>query len=343
MEYRMISPDAAKDMKSYLVPGIAEDPEFNEYLYFAAIKEDGGLCGLLCVDPATDESEIKSIGMSPEYSGKGYGSELLHFAMTELAQLIQENGSSSVPLSVSFSTEKPGSEKLSDFFEKNGFFLGDTCPEYQIRLSTISENGVMRATEHKDKLKGLVSLKEVSNAALNAYSNKLIKSGIYPGISRDGLDDTVSVCYMPDGEICGCALFNELYSGVLQNIWINVSLEASNTAVFPLMMAESLRRAKEKFPDNIRVSFFATEAESEKLINQMFPEEKAFSKILTYTKNLPAGWKEDRIDNPVFELVSADNMCCKDCVHNTGMAMECAKYLIKPEAVVAGGSCDYHA
>ena len=338
----MISPDVAKDMKGYLAHGIADDPASAEYLYFAAVKEDGGLCGLLCIDPAENESEIKSIGLSPEYCGKGYGSGLLHAAMTELAQIVKETGRDSVKLSASFGMEKPGSERLLWFFEKNGFSQSDICNEYMIRLSTISENVMMKSVERKNTLKGVVSIKDVTDTALNAYSNRLIKAGLYPGISREGLDDTVSVCYMPDGEILGCALFNELSIGVLQNIWINVSLEASNSAVFPLMLAESLRRAKEKFPDNIRVSFLAAEDESERLLNQMFPEEKPCSKAVTCIKDLPAGWKEDRQDTTVFEIISSDNMCCKDCVHNTGMAMECAKYLIKPEAVAAGGMCDYH-
>ena len=205
MDYTMISPEAAIAVKGYLMPGVAEHPAFSKLFFYAAVKEDGALTGLLAIDPAKDGAEILSIGMSPEYCGKGYGSGLLQFAADDLIRKLREASLTDMRLTVNFTTREEDGGKLPNFFNKNGFFSEDDCPVYQVSLSQMKEAPYLKEALGRKRPGSLARLGDTPGFAVNAFGNKIRQEGLYPGINRAELDEGVSVCYMPDKEILACA------------------------------------------------------------------------------------------------------------------------------------------
>ncbi|MCR5486285.1 MAG: GNAT family N-acetyltransferase [Lachnospiraceae bacterium] len=343
MEYRKISPDAAREAKGYLMPEVQDHPDFEELLFYGAVKEDGGLTGLLAIDPDVEDAQILSIGMSPEYCRKGYGSELLRFAMRDLVSLIGEASLDFLPLRASFRGEASGEDPLGRFLVQNGFFPESQCPAYCIPLSVMAKAPMLKEAMERKTLSGVLPLKEAPDYAVNALSARCRKDGLYPGISRAGLDEEISMCYLPDREIEGCVLFEKEMEGTLQNTWMYVSEEASGKMVFPMMLSEALKQALKSCPEDTGVSILAAEEESRELLEKIFPGEEPVSEYLTYIRILSAGRESlPEADDPVFEEVTEEGMCCRDCALSKGQVFSCGKYKRKPDAVINGEGCLYY-
>ena len=75
MKYELISPESARALEGYIPKYVLENPGFDSLFFYAAVEESGGAVGLAAVDPIVDGPELLSIGISPDYEGKGYGSE----------------------------------------------------------------------------------------------------------------------------------------------------------------------------------------------------------------------------------------------------------------------------
>lgn len=341
MDYRMISPDAARAAKGYLMPGVAEHPDFEKLFFYAAVEENGALTGLLAIDPAKEEAELLSIGMSPEYCGKGYGSGLLQFAAKDLIGKAREASLPGLRLAVNFILKEEEEDRLSGFFRENSFFPEEDCPVYRVPLSVMKEAPYLKEALKRRRPAGLLKLAEVPGGAVNAFGNKILQEGLYPGLNRQELDEEISVCYMPDKEILACALFAKEKAGLIRNTWMYVSPEASEKLIFPLMLAESLEQALKSHSGETPVEIMAAEKASADLFEKIFAEIRPSFRIASYVRLLPADEPGKPSDELVFEEVSAEHMYCKDCVHNTGKLMECAIYSRKPDAVVSGESCLY--
>ncbi len=342
MEYKMISPEAALSVKQFLYPGVAEDPDLSKFFFYGAIKDDGGLTGLLALDPALNGMRILSIGMSPDFCGKGYGSALLEAAVRDVEKKAGEKENSGITVRAEFVQRTDEAKKLSDFFEKNAFLLEEACPFYRMTLLEAGDTELIRKAEKKEKPAGLVSLKEVSDKALKNFSNRVINKGLYPGIRREGLEENVSIFYMPEkDEIEGCLLFEKETDGSLINTWLYVSKEALPKMTFQYMFLEAYERAVKIYPQETGVGFLAYEKESDRMILREFPKIRPESEICTCVRALVMGENERGQDDPVFEEISLENMCCKDCIYNKGKVMECDKYSVKSDAVLEGGSCLY--
>ena len=305
MKYRMISPEAARAVKQYIIPGVEESPDFDEYFFYAAIQDNGGLTGLLVIDPAQSGMVVRSIGMSPEFCNKGYGSELLRYAMRDIATKLKEANVSSVELRAGFSTKSGKEDQLSAYLYKNGFLMEDECPVYRIPLAKAMSAPILKDATKREKPEGLHSLKDIPNPAVNAFSNKVLHEGLFPSIRRQGLDPEVSVCFMPGKEILGCALFEETADDTLQNVWVYVSNDASaaNKMIFLLMLAECLRQALKKYKPTTQICILAVEDVSKDLLHKVFPGEKPVHTLQSHMRLLLAPMDGPMDDDPVFEEV----------------------------------------
>ena len=336
MKYELISPESARALEGYIPKYVLENPGFDSLFFYAAVEESGGAVGLAAVDPIVDGPELLSIGISPDYEGKGYGSELLSFISADLFDKNSEERFFSASVNLSPSAW----EKLDHFLVKNHFAKEEDSPVYHVTLSAAADAQILKAAA--SPLKGILPLKEVPDQKLRIFSHTVVQNGLFHSISRKELDEDVSLFYIPENDVRGCVLFAPGADGFLQNTWIYIDPEYSGTATLAHLLAEALRVVSEKYPPDTRVSFIMVEENSRALIRKVFPDIEPASEIRLYERLLTGS--EDaagRRDEPQFEEVSEKNMCCSSCAHCTGNIFACEIYARKPDAVVDGESCLY--
>ncbi len=338
MRYELISPESARALEGFLPQYVLDNPDFNKLFFYAATGDDGGAVGVAAVDPLALEPELLSIGISSSFEGKGYGSALLSFICTDLFEKQGEEclirASMNLPLS--------DWGKLEYFFTKNNFVLNEDSPVYNVKLSEAMDSEILKNAASRASLKGLLQLKDVPDNKLRVFSHSIVNKGLFNSIGRNGLDEDVSIFYMPGDEIAACALFAK--SGdVLQNTWVYVDPELSGGMTFASLLSEAAGYASKKYPPDTVVSFIAVEDNSRELIKKVLPDIEPATEIRTYTKLL-TGLDDTSLegrDDPQFEEVSEGNMCCADCANSMGEIFECRIYSRKPDAVVDGESCLY--
>ncbi|MCR4657313.1 MAG: GNAT family N-acetyltransferase [Lachnospiraceae bacterium] len=338
MRYELISPESAGALKGFLPQEILDNPGFDRFFYYAAIGDDGGAVGVAAVDPAVSGPELLSIGVSTEFEGKGYGSALLAHICSDLFKRQEEerfiSASANLPLS--------SWERIGSFLIKNNFVLYEDSPVYHVRLSDAADSQILKSASGRSPSGGFLRLKDVPDNKLRVFSHSVVNKGIFHSITKNGLDQDVSVFYMPEDEIRACALFTEGKGGVLQNTWVYLDPELTGGMTFALLLAKVAEYAMEKYSQDTVVSFITAEENSRELIRKILPDTEPVSEIRTYTKMLTGiDPLEGGKDDPRFEEFSERNMCCADCANSYGKMLECAIYSRKPDAVTDGESCLY--
>ncbi len=333
MRYELISPESARSLEGFLPGFVLEDPDFSEYLFYAAIGDDGGAVGVAAVDPVTDAPELLSIGISSEYTGKGYGSGLLSAIIKDLFERIGEERL----LSATFNLTPSGWEKVMPFFINNGFVIGEDSPVYHLKLKDALDSPALKG---KTGLKGIMSLKDVPDRILRLFNNKISTLGYGIRVNKTVQDPDVSVLYVKDERIVSCALFNRVSDELLQNIWVYEDPEYTGDSTLGALLSEAASNASKKYQPDTVVSFMPVRDESRELFNMILPEMEPVSYIRTLTKMLTADNAERRSE-PVFEEFSEKSMCCADCARSMGNVLQCEVYLRKPDAVTDGEGCLY--
>ena len=88
VRFSIIGPKDAMVNPGFIVPWVMESKDFSDYTFYAAIADER-LAGILVADKKIFEPEILSIGISPEYQGKGLGTAILEYAEYDI--LIYDN------------------------------------------------------------------------------------------------------------------------------------------------------------------------------------------------------------------------------------------------------------
>ena len=347
-----IDTELARHFSGFILPTVAEDPDFDQFTFFAAISGDT-LCGILVFDIKEFEPEILSIGVSTEYENRGIAKKLLAYALSDLFSCFDVDAMEELPNQVSARVvEHVGAlGKMEHLLTGAGFEPVEKGQFYQVSMKDVRNNQYLQNPKVLSKLNKpgdhlrFLSLKDTPHSLVNAFSNRLIAQDSFPGIEMDELDEDLTVFGIRDNSIEMCILFLKENQGVLQNNFMYLADTAGmGNAALMYMASFAANAAVQKLSDDISLNFWISSDTTKKLIDYIFPEavcaqEAAFYELplkkLKHIHDLrfTADLEFNRIEND--QLTCAN---CKHCIEN--MVTECEKYLQKPDPVFEGGDCE---
>ena len=347
MNIEIMSPRDAFKFKQFMTPWVFQSKDKDKYIYYAAI-ENNILMGMLVMDPKEDEPEILSIAVSPDYCNRGVATGLLRNAVYRHILKYGDDLDLSNRFIACFPTVHENAHILKKLFSSAGFRLPEEGAFYTCKVSDIAEGKILhdqRAMKmlESGKLK-IKPLKDIEKARLNFFGNKLVESGVFPGVSSDFFDQDVSYFKLDsDGNICSCMMFLEEEDGVLNNALAYMDPLHNSHQDLLFVFTASAEAIEKKFPPDAVVNFLAINDTSVKLIEKLIPNAKNVESAMFFElpfEDAPVLGVEEKYGDMEMNLVSEENMVCARCRYCQNLTTECDKYYQKPDLVLDGGSCE---
>ena len=286
--YKRIDTDLALEFADYILPVVAEDTEFERYLCYAVLDE-GHLVGLLVADPRRIGPEILSIGLSPVYQKKGLARELLSFALEDMVTMY--DGSEDVDMNYFGATILADPElayRLSCIFEQCGFKPESEGIFYETSVGSISDSPALQNPAVIDYLSGekgrkkFCCFKDLSGKQIRAFGNKLAEENISDGIVPEELEEDISYFGLQEEMVSSGILFFKENKGTLQNALLyRVKEDTLPNDLIRLLTASAVAACK-KYPKETRLSFWAGDEVTRKLILKIFPDAVPAQRMITY-------------------------------------------------------------
>ena len=286
--YKRIDAELASEFKDYILPAVAEDPDFDQYLFYAVLDE-GHLVGLLAADPRRIGPEILSIALSPEYQGKGLARELLAYTLEDMAAMY--DGSEGGPenyFGATILTEPIIASRLSGVFLSCGFKPDSEGTFYEVTVGDIKGNptlqnpSMLTYVTGADGKKKFRPLKDVPKQELLAFGNYLANKNIIPGIVPEKLEDKISILGYKGDCIKTGILFYKENEGTIQNALLYRMEEETLPADLLHLLTSSAQEVTKNYPDNTKLSFWAGDEVTKKLILKIFPDAVPTQRMITY-------------------------------------------------------------
>ena len=143
VRFEVIGPDAAMANPGFILPWVIESKDFSEYTFFAAIADER-LAGILVADKRIYEPEILSIGISPEFQGKGIGSALLEFAEYDILSAYDDDEADTDNRITAYAYGEPQTlVPVRRIFEKSGFTASEKGYFVEATLEMLIGNRVV--------------------------------------------------------------------------------------------------------------------------------------------------------------------------------------------------------
>ena len=349
LEFEIISPDLAKDMKSFMLPYIL-DGDFDDYTYFAAV--DGmRFVGLVVADTTVVAPRILSIGISDGYQNKGIGTQLLEFAVNNILGSYDEE-ELSLPNSISAWVAGKGNEyeALKRVFEKNSFKPEDEGKGFLTTVEEVSDCDVLISGKMATKVKHLkqkgelVSLRKIKPQMLNVFSNYLVQNDLYETIKREELDEDLSYFGVRDGEIHSCILFAKEENNRLRNTFLYQNDKKTSPDKLLYLLSVCAFEALNRLKLSTELLFWIDKSVTEKLITQLVPQAVVIYTAARYTLTFDDIHKlsAERYESENMELVENKNLACGNCIYCTQDVVKCKIYSRKPSGVLEGEECPDH-
>ncbi len=351
IRFAIIGHDDALANREFILPWIAERKNFGDYTCCAAYTDEQ-IAGLLIADPKIYEPEILSIGVSPEYEGKGIGTALVEFAVYTLLAEYDDNEAETDNCIIANIYHTPENmAAIKKVFEKCGFTADEKGRFKETTVKKLKDNpivqnqDVIKKLESAEGKKGFCSLKDADRNLVRAFGNYLAKNEIFPGIDPEELDEDITMFGINDGEIMACILFGKENDGVIQNMFLynkDTDLTSSKNVLY-LLTASSCAILK-KYPESVRLSFFTGNATAQRLVEKIFPDAESKEEHVRFELPLAdlIGNADDRFTDDIgFTPVENASMVCKNCKYCTESVISCQKFHQKPDGVMDGGECRF--
>lgn len=344
MNIEIMNASQAKEFNDFILPQVLEDDNFDKYTFYAAIEDDR-LCGLLVCDTVITGPEILSVGVSSEYTGRHIATELITYAIADITGSYSDE-ELSFPNRIGAMVMEGDTDisAICHILDNCGFFLAEENSYYQITGDMLRDNKYLDSPKVLKKMSDmkLVPLKDLSKKMFRSLLNELYEKVNLKGIDMEALDGDISYFGIVDDKIISCILFAKESDGYLYNQYLyqNPDIGLSERLIY--LIAKSAQAIRDKYPEDIIITFLTMNETSEKLVKNIFADAKKTGSLRNY--EFAFGYDENAIaarmnDELSFEPVREDFMVCKGCRFTTGNAIECKKYLQKPDGVVSGGEC----
>ena len=349
----LLSKEQALDMKGFILPHIFSLPESDKFWYFMAANEKKQPLGLMVIAPCHPEAELLSIGVSPEFSGQGVGTELLSYGIEKVTEA-KISG-----IRMTYGLPPLEWDILDRFVRNSGFFMDEEENySYVGTLQQLSQNTYLKGTETFKQVCSLDSLTEMEKRKLEIIlrEKNLINSEILgecdPKISYVWKEDNIEAMF----------LLSPLTDGVLINLY--TWMGSSSPQKLLTLMQKSMSQAVEIYPMETEVIFTCLGKAGEKLLHYFLPQAKVITEFRSYYHTAMEK-EEDRIEFDEEEEEAAvkqtpdetriaywedmrpqpaedtDLVCC-DCRYRMdGNLLSCEKYERKPGIVLYGGDCPF--
>ena len=225
MEYSIITKEQADLIRGFVAEDIYEGFAENNRFAVCATKE-GVLCGVGIFDAKT-LMEIEDIVVLPQYRGK-LEIKLLNIILGAFGKLPCE----AVKMDI---YEDPETEVLKKALEDSGFKETGRSILYRFPITDLCNNPRFGSVSSKE---GICSLFEVTNTAKKAFSNLLIRKGLYRNFLSGDISDTLSTVYLQEERIMGCVLVKIMDEASFYLEFVYVDPKAKKYAL-PAMLRES--------------------------------------------------------------------------------------------------------
>jgi len=286
--YKRIDAELASEFKDYILPVVADDPDFDQYLFYAVLDE-GHLVGLLAADPRKIGPEILSIALSPAYQGKGLARELLAYTLEDMVTMY--DGSEGDPenyFGATILADPECASRLSGIFLACGFKPDSEGTFYEATVGDIKSN---TSLQNPDIMKYVTSaggkrqfrpVKDVPYQEILAFGNYMAKKNIIAGIVPDELEDDISILGYEGDVIKTGILFFKENNGTLQNTMLYRLKDESLPMDLIRLLTASAMAITKNYSDDTRLSFWAGDDQTKNLILKLFPKAVPTQRMITY-------------------------------------------------------------
>lgn len=349
-----LSKEQALEMKGFILPHVLSLPENHKFWYFMAVNEEKYPLGLMVIAPYYPEAELLSIGVSPDFSGKGVATELLSYGIEK----VTEAKISGLRMTYSLSPfEWSGLDRL---MKHSGFYMDEEENySYVGTLQQLSKNTYLNEESNLKEVCSLESLTEMERRMVEIIlrEKNLISSSIL-----NECDPRNSFVWKENG-VEAMFLLSPLTDGVLVNLFTWMGSNSPKKLL--TLMQKSFHQAIASYSMETEVLFTCLGKAGEKLVHYFLPEAEIVTELRSYyhkalekeeytiefeeeeeeivaEKKIPdesrrAYW-EDMKPQPAEDT----GLVCSDCSYRFGEdLLSCEKYYRKPGSVLYGGLCPY--
>ena len=344
MNIEVMSSLQAREFKDFIMPAVLEDDRFDKYTFYAGI-EDERLCGILVCDPVITAPEILSVGVSNEYTGRHIATELINYAIIDIiSSYSEEELSFPNRIGAMVMVGDTDVSAICHILDNCGFVLANEDSYYEVTGDMLRDNKYIDSPMVTKKMKDMefVALKDINGRMLKVFLNELYNKVNMKNIDINELDGDVSYFGVVDGKIVSCILFAKESEGYIYNQYLYQSPEIGLSERLIYLIAKSAEAVREKYPEDITLSFLTLNETSEKLIKKIFDGARKTGALRNY--EFAFGYDENAIDVRMsedlsFEPVTEKNMVCCGCKFTSGNVLECKRFVQKPDDVLDGGEC----
>ncbi len=341
MKYAVMDAAQAAEFSGFVQPHVRGDKDWDKFCFFCAFDEENGLGGLLVLDPKLPRAEVLSVGVSPAVQGQGVAHGLLSFAVE---QLMEHNVGE---VGISHVAPVGQWDVLDSLFSGCGFEQESESQVFQISVADLLEIPAVKKQAAKKEFPYVVSMEKLSGYILRNFSSQVVNAGLFFPIERREYRQDLSMFRLDGDEVVACFLIRELSPGKLENSWSYLSSKGNHSMALLDAFAAAAVAAADCCPGETLVSFACVTPAGENLLRHLLPGHDAVSLQRSYVRDLNEPPHNERGEERTppdmqLDLVTIDELVCKNCVHCTEAFDACVKYIRKPGAVLYGGDCKYY-
>ena len=231
------------------------------------VSEDGVACGAIAGVLKEHVFIIKSLYISPDYRGKGYGSDLLDFLRYFLRNHTKVQG-----IMISYTITEEEHLSLQPFLEKAFFQQEEDWGRtiYGIKLKDVKESPLYDVSSVCPS--HIIPFTEISTNLLeNAAQNAQLAEVPLPesSLTSDKICKELSCAVMEKDKVKGFAVVDYSFAGhlTLSSIWT----EECGIQQLPVLLKIIMNKAYEVYSEDTCVYFQAVNSSSVKLVKSLVP------------------------------------------------------------------------
>ncbi len=349
VRFSIIGLNDALANREFIMPWVIDRKDFSEYTFYAAIVDER-LAGILVADKKIYEPEILSIGVSPEFQGKGIGSALLEYAEYDILSAYGDEEAETDNRVIAYAYgEADTIAPVRRIFEKSGFTSIEKGHFVEATLEMLMHNKTIlnpkvvkdiKSSEYKGVFR---SLKDMDQGLVKEFGNFLMKKEIVPGINIKELEEDISVFGLKEGKIVSCILFGKERDGIIQNLCLyNSTTGLESGSMLLHLLAYCGNKGVSIYPPETKINIWTGNKTVKKIVDEIFPEapQKQIKMEFELLFSDVFGDASQRFSDDIeFEPVVNDKLMCANCRHCTNSVISCEKYLQKPSPVLDGAEC----
>ncbi len=379
MKYALLQKDDISKYEGYINYLTEDEIKDSSVQFMGAFNDENALCAVAAFT-AEREAYLLGVYVAESMLRQGVGSSLLE----SVYDLLRRNGGQRIITVVS--SESGDYQGYGNFLWRCGLNEGAEYFSGTAKIKVAVDSPILSKARAKDKNNSnLVTLNDVSEEIFSWQWDKSSKESdvAFPSFDSNIIDREISTVLYEDNQINGWVLLGKDSDGItIEHIYLSPVVK--DRALLISMLGVSLDRLIEKYPNEEYINAVFLGDDSKKLFTTVFGENASLESQKMYYMNFDKTIEEQVLgeteasmidieevaleddlaaednrqdiedveasgsfsEDPVFELLTNENMICKDCIYcDSLMVSSCHKYDIKPEDILNGeDNCPhYHA